>query len=325
MLQLFRKNMVFNNLLLIPYILIVHSGKFFVNYGQIHLDHSWLTDQLILWSGLTDNAQFYVSLIILFVDALLLNQFVNDHKLNPDGQLFAGLVLIILSGFHPVLSGLTGLLIGSMFYILALRAVSNTYLMKNASLSIFNFGFYSGLATLFYTTYLWLVVLGIFGLIVFRGLSFRELMQLISGLVCVAILLAMFLYVKQLSAIYFADQYASLFSPYPLAMKFGGSGLVSFVIVMILFIAALLQFSVFQIKTHIGAQKVYDFLFWACLISLFSVMFVKIDNIAPLLILIMPLSVLLAVILAKIRNLLLAETLHLFFAILALFLQLQNW
>lgn len=162
-------------------------------------------------------------------------------------------------------------------------------------------------------------------MIVFRGLSFRQLMQMISGLVCVAILLAMFLYVKQLSTIYFADQYASLFSPYPLAMKFGGSGLVSFVIIMILFIAALLQFSVFQIKTHIGAQKVYDFLFWACLISLFAVMFVKIDNIAPLLILIMPLSVLLAVILAKIRNLLLAETLHVFFAILALFLQLQNW
>lgn len=72
-------------------------------------------------------------------------------------------------------------------------------------------------------------------------------------------------------------------------------------------------------------QKQFEILFWSLLICLFSILFLKIELINHLMILFTPLALLTGLLLTKLKNPLLKETIHLFFLIVSLFLQFQNW
>jgi len=71
--------------------------------------------------------------------------------------------------------------------------------------------------------------------------------------------------------------------------------------------------------------KYYDLIFWCLFISLFSLFFLKVVSVSHLLMFITPLSILLGLLITKIKNSLFEETLHLIFVLTALFLQFQNW
>ncbi len=325
MLQLFRRNLVLNSLLLLPYVLIVHGGRFFINYGQEPIPNDWIYSKLLYFSGISDSTQYYLALLIVFFQSLFINKFINFSKLNQSGQLFGGLVFIILTGFHPMLFSLSGILIGTLFFILAISSIIRIYLQKSASIQIFNYGFFIGLATMFYSPYVWMLILGLLGLTVFRGLTFRDLLQMLVGFVCVFFFLSLYLYYTNQGTEYINSQWNELFSPYVFSMKYSGKGLVAFAIIITLLLLSLIRFNLFQSKLQISVKKVLDLLFWACLVSFLSILFVRISHINHLIILLVPLAVFLSIILAKIKSELQAETLHLFFALFALFLQLQNW
>ncbi len=325
MLQLFRRNLVLNSLLLLPYVLIVHGGRFFINYGQEPIPNDWIYSKLLYFSGISDSTQYYLALLIVFFQSLFINKFINFSKLNQSGQLFGGLVFIILTGFHPMLFSLSGILIGTLFFILAISSIIRIYLQKSASIQIFNYGFFIGLATMFYSPYVWMLILGLLGLTVFRGLTFRDLLQMLVGFLCVFFFLSLYLYYTNQGTEYINSQWKELFSPYVFSMKYSGKGLVAFAIIITLLLLSLIRFNLFQSKLQISVKKVLDLLFWACLVSFLSILFVRISHINHLIILLVPLAVFLSIILAKIKSELQAETLHLFFALFALFLQLQNW
>ncbi|MEP7196761.1 MAG: hypothetical protein ABI851_09580 [Saprospiraceae bacterium] len=325
MLQLFRRNMIFNNLLLLPYILVVHGGRFIINYGQDSLENSWLFDLLISRLHIGSQESYYLSIIFIFFEATLINVLVNKNKINPEGQLFPGLIFIILTGFHPMLFAFSPILIANLFFILGLLSMVSTYLMKNASLSIFNYGFYIGLATVFYSPYSWMILLGIIGLTVFRGLSIREFMQMISGFMVVFFLFYFLLYLSNTSSLYNKSQIFDFFRPYIFSLSYNGKGLIAFLIIFFLFIISFIRFVILQVKSSISTQKIYYFLFWISFFSMLTLCFSHITSLGHLIILISPLCIFLGIILSRIKNELLSETLHLFFALFALFLQLQNW
>ncbi|MEO6189638.1 MAG: hypothetical protein ABIO44_03950, partial [Saprospiraceae bacterium] len=291
MLQLFRRNILFNSILLLPYVFIVHGGRFFINYGQQKLDHTWLYDQIISSLGCSEQTLFYLSLILIFIEANLLNNLVNSTKLNSEGQLFTGLVFVILTGFHPMLFALSAVLLANLFFILALRSIISIYLMKNASLSLFNFGFFIALASIFYTPFIWMILLGIPALMIFRGFSLKELLQIMVGFLSVCLLLFFYLYLRNDGDLYYQNQVKEFFHPYLFSMQFGNKGLIAFLLIFSLFLFALIRFNLFQFKLNISLQKSFDFLFWACFISLLSTFFVKINSVSHLLILITPLTV----------------------------------
>ncbi|NOT38315.1 MAG: hypothetical protein HOP11_13160 [Saprospiraceae bacterium] len=325
MLKLFRRNILLNTLLLLPYIFVVHSGRFFVNYDQAEYSHSWLFQKITQSLSVSDQNYFYFSHILIFLQAYILNVIANRVKIVPEGQLFPGLVFIILTGLHTSIFGVGPVLISNLFFVLALHSICSIYLNKNAILQLYNFGFFLGIACVFYLPASWFLVLGIFGLTVFRGFNLKEFLQTLSGFFTPIFLLFSLFYINNSLDIYWNNQVKEFFSPYILSMIFTSKGLIAFSIIILLFILAFVKFNLFQIKTQIAAQKFFDFMFWTSLISFFSILFFKIDSFSHIIFLITPLSILLGVIVSKVKNELLVETIHLIFVLLGLFLQLQNW
>lgn len=325
MLSLFRRNILLYSLLLIPYIFILHGGRLLINHSQAKLSYTWAFDSLIHWFAISEQASFYVSHILILIQAVLLTVISSRIKLIPDGQLFPALAFIILTGFHSSIFSLHAILFANLFFILAVYSMSSIYLLKQATLTLFNFGFFIGLASIFYPPYIWMLFLGIFGLTVYRGFNGKEFLQLLSGFVSVLFLFFSILYLKKDFNIYWNNQIREFYNFYILSMKFSMKGWVAFGLILLLFLFSFVRFNILQLKAQIGIQKTMDFLFWTSFIGLFTVFFVRIESIAHIIVLITPLSIFLAIIVAKIKNELMAETIHLFFALLALFLQLQNW
>lgn len=325
MLQLFRRNILLNVALLLPYIFIVHGGRFFVNYGSNEPTHAWLFQKLINFTSLSEQYLYYLSHILIFVQAILLNHIANRVKIVPEGQLFPALVFVVLTGLHSEIFGIGPVLIANLFFILALRSICEIYLMKNATLNVFNFGFFVAIASLFYPPYFWVILLGVFGLTVFRGFNLKEFLQLLSGFVTAIILFFSYLYITNELEIFWNDQIVNFMSPYIFSMIFSSKGVISMIIILLIFVLVFVKYNFLQIKAQIAVQKFFDFMFWIAFISLLSLFFFKIDSISHILIFLTPLSILVSVILARLKNELMTETIHLIFVLLALFLQLQNW
>ncbi len=325
MLQLFRKNLFFTTFLIFPYAIVLHLGTWLGQFQEPSYESDWIYHQLfgsISWSV---QSSFIVSSLLIAIQAIMINRIVIHLKLNPEGQLFAGIFFIILCGFHHSTLALSPILVANLFFCGALYSVFDIYIRKNVPFHLYNFGFMIGLASLFYVPYYIFIFFGVFALVILRGFVLREFFQILFGFFNVYFLVFVLFYVLNLNQVFMDTQIKSYFSPYMFSMDFTSKGWVAFGIIMILFIICLIQFSFFQIKRTINIQKYYDLIFWCLFISLFSLFFLKVVSVSHLLMFITPLSILLGLLITKIKNSLFEETLHLIFVLTALFLQFQNW
>lgn len=245
--------------------------------------------------------------------------------MNQEGQLFSGIVFIVLCSMHPYTAGIGPVMIANLFLILGMIQLMDIYIKKQAGLQLYNFGLCIGVASVFYIPVIWFLLLGFIALILIRGFSIRELFQILSGWVNIAFLFFVFLYVLQLEKEFYHIQIKSYFNSFIFSLKADSKGYFQLILLTILFVYTLIQYNVFKIKKIVITQKYYDLLFWAALISGISLFFMSISSCAHFILWITPISILLAHLLAKNKNPLLTETIHLIFALSALFLQIQNW
>lgn len=324
-LQLFRKYLIFNVVLLIPYAFILHLGLWF-RYSKVPVnDKDWVYNKLAVWIGMQGDYHFTWSLLLISAQAILISMLVNKFKLNPDGQLFPGLVFIILSSMHPMTAGASPAMLANLLLIPGLAQVMNIYIKKQVGLNLFNFGFLTGLASLLYLPSLWFLFSGVMALILLRGFVFREFLQILAGFFNVWFLVFAWIYYSGQESEFYQVQIKAYLSPYILNFSSNYKGWISGVVIFLLFSLSLIQYNSFRIKKSVIVQKYYDLMFWLGFNCLLSIFFMRVENLSHLVFWITPSCVLLSLLLTRIKNPLVSETLHLIFALAALFLQIQNW
>lgn len=324
-LQLFRKNMLFNVLLIIPYAFILHLGAWFRPFPLIIESKSWFFN-LIFRDYIQDlSFTFFSSSILIAFQAILINRIVNKFRMNQDAQLFPGVIFILFCSFHQDTINFSPVLLANLFFILALGNILDIYVKKTVPLQLSNFGLFIGLASLFYMPYYIFIFLGIVAIILLRGLSLREVLQIIAGFFNVYFLLFTCLYFIRTEHVFFPSEANGFFRPYIFSFQIGSKGFVHFGMMILMLCTVLVQYNFFQIRRSIIIQKYYDLIFWALLISFFSMLFLDVSSVSHLIILITPICFLIGLLVTKIKNPLILETLHLIFVFSALFLQLQNW
>jgi hypothetical protein len=311
--------------LLIPYAIVLHASAWFTRLPETPASNCWIYHKLINGIGLSYRFEVLLSTILILLHAIILGRITSKYKLNPDGQLFGSLFFILFCGFHFTTLNLNATLFANLFLTLAIYELFGIYQKKNASLQLFNFGFLIGMASLFYTPYYIFLFLGFIGIVILRGTRFKEYFQLLGGFVNVYLLVFAILYILNLDYEFWMQQIIGFFSPFIFSMKFSSSGWVAFLLLIIFIVVNLMHYQFFQSKRSIIVQKQYDLLFWALFVALWSVFFLKIDQINQIIVLFTPLALLTGMLLTKIKNPLLKETLHLFLVITSLFLQFQNW
>ncbi|MBK8954739.1 MAG: hypothetical protein IPM34_04180 [Saprospiraceae bacterium] len=325
MLEIFKKNTFISLVLLIPYAMVLHLSPWFTGRAIEVNDKNWIFNKFIVSWISSGTTQLILSTILIVLTSLILAQIVSKFKLMPDAQLFPSLFYILYIGLHYRNLELSAMLVGNVFFSISLLELLKIYQKKQVPLTLFNFGFFVGIASLFYLPYFYYLLAGVIGLIILRGFKPRELFQILGGFANVYMLLMFALYLYNLHSEFYQFQIAGYFRPFIFSMQNVNEGWVMFGIIMASIIYALINYANIQIKKSIAVQKIYDILFWCLLISLFSIFFLRIDNPAHLILVLTPLSILCGLLFSRLKNPLIAETLHLFMIVISLFLQFQNW
>ncbi len=325
MLELFKKHSFFSVLLLIPYTIILHLVSWFKNVPSSYPDNCWIFSKIFQNSGLSYQSETFLSIFFIFLQALFLSRLTSKYKLNHEAQVYGSIIFIIFCGFHSATLGFNAASIANTFFILAIFEIFSIYHRKEVGIPHFNFGFLTGLASLFYPPYYVFIFLGLISIVVFRGTRIKEFLQVIGGFINVYLLVHVILYLLKLEDEFYTKQISGFFEPYIFSMNYGDKGWLSLILTCLFMAICILNYQYFQTKRSILNQKQFDIIFWALLISTFSIFFVEIDKIYHLYLFFTPIALLTGVLVARIKNPLIQETLHLFLVITALFLQFQNW
>lgn len=181
MLEIFRRNLFINSLLLLPYIFIVRIGTL-INPVSVKLPQESNILQELIFNNITHPiAQSICANLLIFVQAILINNICNKNKLAREITLFSGLFYVLFVSLIPENLPLSNALIANTFIILAVRNLFETYKNAQASAYIFNTGIMIGLASLYYYPYFTFLVFGIISLLMIRSFKIIEKFQFFIG------------------------------------------------------------------------------------------------------------------------------------------------
>jgi len=185
--SIFKKNLFFNSLLLLPFAMILRLYSLFNSSSLKPVESGGILYRLFL-SILPDSPILYslLSIFVVFIEAVLINRLVIKNRFSRDITLLPGMFFIILVSLSPKMLVLSPMMLGLLFVILSFLNLFKTYKKYQSERYLFNAGFYLGIAILFCFNYILLVIPLILGLLSIRVFKIKEAFQLISGFLLVA-------------------------------------------------------------------------------------------------------------------------------------------
>jgi hypothetical protein len=124
-----------------------------------------------------------IAYLLLFTQAVALNSFANDNRLFPNPQFLTGFAYLLLSSIIPEWNTLTPILIINTIVIGVLPMVTGLYHNQNVKNSLFNIGFGLGVCSFIYFPSIYLILLLIIALAIFRPIQITEWMVTITGVI----------------------------------------------------------------------------------------------------------------------------------------------
>ncbi len=187
MLKLFQNN----NPLLLPatliYVIVLRMSIFIF---PKETDNSlWLNPLSELLNRLTGLSIYQslihdvLSIVIVFASALIATNVINNYKLIERPGYMPALIYTLCASFTAEFCELSPALCGFFFLQFAFFTVIKMYKKDKAGGSMFNSGFFIGIASLFYLPYLSFILFLIGGYILSRPFVLRELLSGILGIV----------------------------------------------------------------------------------------------------------------------------------------------
>lgn len=308
MIGIFKNNLFFNSLLLLPYAIVlrIHSLVFPLAYEVVETD-TLLTKSIygFVESGFAQNV---FATIIIYFQILYINRIVIKHRLANQITLLPGVIYAILVSFLPEYSLLTPFLIANSFVLVAISQIFKIYKRPKAADLLFNVGFLIAFASLLVPNYLVLLLVGLVGLFVLRSLKIIELFQMILGAATVFFAFGSILFLLDIQVI---PELAKIsLSPKLIIFENRGESLYKIIVVMGLSVFAVLSYGSYTLKKSIQTQKKLDILFWFMIASLFLLFFFNSIEPSQVLLLYISLSILLNFNFLRIKSHLFQEVLH---------------
>lgn len=319
MISFFRKNLFINSLLLLPYIVLLRIKSFFIDQPYVCGDgESYLTKNIFdIFDTVT--LQAVLSIVIIYINALMINRIVIKNNLSKENNLVSGLMYVIFASFLLQLLPLSPVLLASPFIILSVQCIFNSYNNLKASDEIFLSGFYMATASLFYFPVFYFFLFTMIGFIIMRSFTFKERIQHIIGW-SIPLVLAM--------AWEYFNMYAAQDIPFYFYSKFGFiwlNGIPLPVLLLMLFIGILTLICIFSFGTYmskkvIASQKRVSILYWLMLFSGLTILIYSGLAIDHIHIIAIPFAIFITLNLLEMKNQLWPEILHLLFILLLVIL-----
>lgn len=259
-----------------------------------------------------------LAILLIFIQAYLINFFVNSNKLNSKNSQLAGLIFSLGLCLLPNFLTLHPLMIANTFIILMLMEVTKIYKTFKPIKALFMSGFYTGIAIIIVPHNLFLALFLIQALFVLRDVNFREFLQMATG-IAIPIFLC---------SVYNLEQGVDLTEFMQINLRLPKM-LVNFdvrILVGSIMAASMIGYIIgnqnkLRKKKSIKSQKIVSLLYILMLYTIPMMFFSSAVFTQHVTTLIVPVSILYAMLLFVTKKLLLAELIHLAMIVFIILLQ----
>lgn len=241
------------------------------------------------------NQKYYLSALIayllLFIEAILINNLCYNHKLINKASLLPGLLFIIFSSYHPSTLFINSALISSLFVILTIEGLFSIYGEEQKYAKVFNIGFYASIAGLLYKPALLLIVFIFISLVVFKIFNFRVWVIYITGFI-IPLLFSFTYYFYTEQFIIKINDYIHIYSLKSFVLK-GFNLYFKLFAIPVIFIFFLSIISIFgrNRDKQLKVRRIYLALFWLVLVLLSQLFYNSLITEAYLCLIFIPLSI----------------------------------
>ena len=181
MLALFKTNQLFTSILLLPYLVLLRFSGFLTPPATLLQDAGVASDYVFQWVEAGSLIGQAVAVILLLVQAFIVNYIVAQHRLMNITNLLPGLFYVLIASTIPNFLYLSPILLANTFLLFSVAAALNCYKNNFAATSIFNMGLWIGIASLFYGSVILFVLWSIFALSTLRSFQFKEVSMVLLG------------------------------------------------------------------------------------------------------------------------------------------------
>lgn len=321
MIQVFRKNWFVFTLLLFPYALVTRIWAFFdipdwpydtTSLSLVYQYFEQFFPKTYYWNVL-------LATVLVFINAVQINNIVIKNRISRDINLYSGMAFILLSSFHKDMFWLSPQLISLSFLLAAMSNVFRIYQRPKSAIYIFNTGFFTGLATLFYFPYSLFIFFAVIAIIILRKFVIREIIQLLVGFILVFFFLAFILFWNDQSF----NFYEIFLKQFKWSFSFSFYQLNEWIILalsVLMIFVSISNYRKFTIKKSIQSQKKVNLFYWFMLFGFITLPFVPTIFIFPsLLIIYISFAVFIGMFMTRTKNEAALELLHLFLLFFIIF------
>ena len=283
--------------------------------NENHFSFLSLSTESIIKSPLIQN---FICIILMILQALLLNNIVTKHKFSRALSTIpaASLVVVFALTFFTGLN--LNMIVANFFCLLSINSLFKLYKVFQPVTTIYNAGFFLCLASLFYPPYLVFLPVWFLCLYSLRNLKLKESLQLISGFLTPFFFL--FIY-------HFNQDSLDKLSPenivvFPQTAWPDDLRIIILASLLAVIIVTLVTYSnELKKKKKFDSIKKIEFLYWMLLASLFSLFFAQAGYLVHFVLVSIPLSILLGLMLENKKNGTFKETIFIAMLTLLFFFQ----
>ncbi|MEP6647844.1 MAG: hypothetical protein ABJC12_12215 [Saprospiraceae bacterium] len=322
MLEFFKKNHLFNSLLLIPYAFIIRivailfadariPGEIFGAWGADFIAnvHQW---------GL---GEFFFSTFLVFIQAAMINRLFIRQSMLGEINLFPGLSYILLTSLHPSFIGVSSVLLANTALLIALIYLFDILKKEKQEEIRFMAGWWLAVAGLFYTPYMVLVIFGLIAMSMLKTLKVKDIFQYLTGYFSPFFIgwLVRIILIRQ-----FQPRILHVFDQFGIPSFGNGHGTPDIIVATLLamlMLFTLLGYSQIIARKNIHAQKKIDTLYALIFFCIPMALFCETLGASFLMVFLIPFSLFLALLLRMLRHPAIAESIHFILFVVALLTQ----
>lgn len=257
--------------------------------------------------------QNILAILLVFLQAVMLNRLVIKHRITKAYTLFPGMFYILFSAVFVENLGLSIYTIANTFAIASLYSTFALYKKHKPEVALYRSGFWTGVAAMFSPIYWLLLIPNIYGFSSLRSFNFKEFFQIIAG-IATAIIIAFSLtyyfnvtnFWNEITRLHFSSFNLEDLAPH----------LIFFVVLSVTLISVILMNSTFLLRKSLPSKKKITVLYTVLFTSLASIFLTCNGNPNVFYYLWLVLPIFVSMIVIHMKNLSIVELLHVLLLVL---------
>lgn len=323
MLSLFKNNTPLSFLLLLLYAMLFYAAYVLAEPRSL----AWAADTGRLWEKLQQQLAWSLatwrlaSWLLLLLGGIVLNLINNRYRLTRRNSFLASFCWLLLSATLPGVLDQPALLLALLLVMLSFLEGFELYNKSSHAVQLFNLGLWPALAALCFPGFQLLFVWSLLVVLLLRPFQLQDVLIVLLGYLTPFFLAGTYFFWIEELQLWWQQDFLVPWRSWKLLEIADWRNWISVGLWGLLWVMMLLNAESFRFKTTMQTQKYINLLFWWFPIAGFCLLAVPSIHFLYLLLWLPALSLLLTQLFFSIKNLGIAEFLHLLIVLIAIFVQ----